>query len=122
MNRQRDRLVEVLKNMPPESFTAENIADYLLENGVIMPPCKLGDTIYEVAAPMGSPFLIKGTVCAIHVSDHSLNSCQHKREDYIVTKNRNTAYVKRYKIDKFGHTLFTNYDEAKSTLGVVLSE
>ena len=27
---------------------AETIADYLLENGVIVPPVKAGDTIYEI--------------------------------------------------------------------------
>ena len=25
-----------------------DIADYLLENGVIVPPCKVGDTVYEL--------------------------------------------------------------------------
>lgn len=28
--------------------TVEQIADYLLENGVLAPPCKIGDTIYRI--------------------------------------------------------------------------
>ena len=27
--------------------TVEHLADYLLEHGVIVPPCKVGDTIYQ---------------------------------------------------------------------------
>ena len=27
---------------------ADKIADYLLENGVIVPPCKVGDVIYDI--------------------------------------------------------------------------
>ena len=119
---ERDRLYDIIKNMPPEVRTEEEVTDYLLDNGVIVPPCKLGDSIYEVTAPLGDPFLIAGTVCAIHVSDHSLNSCQHKREDYIVAKNRNTSYVKRYKMDKFGVSLFTDIEKAKNAIQKAVSE
>ena len=53
---QRERLIELLKN----GFTAygkdfltdltpqEFIADFLLANGVVVPPCKLGDTVYYI--------------------------------------------------------------------------
>ena len=56
----RDRLIELLKMQQDygqkwkdfnrdhayETITNEQIADYLLENGVIVPPCKVGDTVY----------------------------------------------------------------------------
>lgn len=50
----RERLVELLKKAPlcDKAFdlqysdgTIEKIADYLLENGVIIPPCKVGDYV-----------------------------------------------------------------------------
>lgn len=45
----RERLIEILK-MPiyPKAGvdTAEVVADYLLDNGIIVPPCKVGDTVY----------------------------------------------------------------------------
>ena len=55
----RDRLIELIKNCieenigvndPNVSFEVdyENITDYLLANGVIVPPCKVGDKIYWV--------------------------------------------------------------------------
>ena len=48
----RERLIDLMidaKKAEPEtgSFT-EYLADYLLEHGVIVPPCKVGDRVYEV--------------------------------------------------------------------------
>ena len=48
----RNRLAELLaeaegqinNDMPP----VEQIADYLIEHGVIVPPCKVGDVVYEI--------------------------------------------------------------------------
>jgi hypothetical protein len=46
----RDRLVELIQNSVNgcAKHWAEVIADYLLANGVIVPPCKVGDTVYQV--------------------------------------------------------------------------
>lgn len=41
----RDRLIELLKH-EFGTKVSEITADYLLANGVIVPPCKVGDTIY----------------------------------------------------------------------------
>lgn len=64
-NEKRDRLIELINNKQDygatlkvsqmdERSTRTNyiqnsiIADYLIENGVILPPCKVGDTVYKV--------------------------------------------------------------------------
>ena len=49
----RERLIESVKNslnkhIGKSCLLAENIADDLLENGVIVPPCKVGTTIYMI--------------------------------------------------------------------------
>lgn len=53
-NDMRDRLVELIYSAN-KKFTDENIADeevvkiladYLIENGAILPPCKVGDKVY----------------------------------------------------------------------------
>ena len=56
----KDKLVELLINTPPTRLkafgrmvgktftTASNIADHLLANGVIVLPCKIGDTVYII--------------------------------------------------------------------------
>ena len=42
----RDRLVELIRQ--EQSCYSEDIADYLLENGVIVLPCKCQDCVYSV--------------------------------------------------------------------------
>ncbi len=45
----RDRLIELIKHVTScEKCFDEDIADYLIANGVIVPPCKVGDTVYQV--------------------------------------------------------------------------
>ena len=46
----RDRLIELLweRLCGGDRKWAGEITDYLLENGVIVPPCKVGDKIYQV--------------------------------------------------------------------------
>ena len=56
----RDRLIELIRNAPrtdtvygdiklPEPVqTIQTIADYLLAEGVIVPPCKVGDIVYTI--------------------------------------------------------------------------
>lgn len=50
---ERERLIELLNNsltgsVGLSSLLSESIADYLLDNGVIVPPCKVGDTVYYI--------------------------------------------------------------------------
>jgi hypothetical protein len=53
----RDRLIELLTDDLPFADNplqyvidelVERIADHLLANGVIVPPCKVGDTVYYI--------------------------------------------------------------------------
>lgn len=56
----RDRLIELILNTPVLKFpsgsreqgktyqTAQNVADHLLANGVIVPPCDVGYPVYRI--------------------------------------------------------------------------
>lgn len=45
----RDRLIELIDEAINDEYTSySNIADYLLANGVIVPPCKVGDKVYAI--------------------------------------------------------------------------
>ena len=41
----RDRLIKILHEMPREMMIGE-CADYLLANGVVVIPCKVGTEVY----------------------------------------------------------------------------
>ena len=44
---ERERLIELLKNVPKNTRVFyDQYADWLLANGVIVPPCKVGDVVY----------------------------------------------------------------------------
>lgn len=51
---ERERLIEILKNNQGDNTyymtdeAIQKIADVLLANGVIVPPCKVGDMVYEI--------------------------------------------------------------------------
>ena len=46
---ERERLIELLKDGGVRDFPYVNaLADHLLANGVILPPCKVGDSVYHV--------------------------------------------------------------------------
>lgn len=47
---ERERLIELCdtNNGWVDEVPAEKFADYLLANGVIVPPCKVGDAVYQV--------------------------------------------------------------------------
>ena len=44
----RDRLIELISKVQYMGGLESKLADYLLEHGVIVPPCKVGDTVYEI--------------------------------------------------------------------------
>jgi hypothetical protein len=53
MDKQREKLIELMKNAPLLNVLYggeeewELAADHLLANGVIVPPCKVGDIFYQ---------------------------------------------------------------------------
>ena len=126
---ERGRLVELLMkgeleadnqgvfNCSRSKWKAEILADFLLENGVIVQNVRLGDKIYEIISPKDrEPYFITATVCAVHIADGSRNSCQHKRESYIVAECSGTKYVHKYPISKFGKSVFLTREEAEKAL------
>lgn len=48
---QRERLIELLMDVPADGVGL--IADFLLANGVIVPPCKVGDDVYWIDETYG---------------------------------------------------------------------
>lgn len=60
----RERLIELIKSAPKKNEvwgckldtpvqTIQTITDHLLDNGVIVPPCKVGDTVFVVSQGAG---------------------------------------------------------------------
>ena len=82
----RDRLIELILHTPQKQAviqgratgktyrTAENIADHLIANGVIVPPCKVGDTVYVISQGQGFNCrwgVYEGKVTDIHIDKYN---------------------------------------------------
>lgn len=63
--KERERLIELLKQEP--SRYSEDIAEHLLDNGVIVPLCSVGDTVYIKNKPVNVSF--------IHIDNKDVTYC-----------------------------------------------
>ena len=61
MSNDRDRLIELLDGAEdlPTCQTYAGFADYLLANGVIVPPCKVGDKVWNLHQQYNGTFTIR---------------------------------------------------------------
>ena len=106
----RDRLIELLNTTIYPRVGAdpvEVVADFLLDNGVIVPPCKVGDTVY---------FVELDEDCKCYVD---------KGRVYAISQNENTLWLSvrylsglRYDhtSNDFGKTVFLTIEEAEKAL------
>ena len=87
------------------------MADYLIQNGVIVPPCKVGDVVYNIE----SLSIRTLKVVSIHLSDEG--SIRHKKyKSHFVAIETNSKMNGKFKLDSFGITTFRTYEEAEKKL------
>ena len=114
----RDRLIELLNKkydhfcdqcgVNKDSRYTHNLAGYLLKNGVIVPPCKVGDTvymIYNIPLVRGVVELtVENIVIGINPSKCNLY-CKHE------SGSKDMFYK-----ESFGKVLFFTKEEAENAL------
>ena len=89
----------------------EAIADNLLENGVVVLPCKVGDKVYSVV--FKSNYINESTVVGFHLGKFP-DLRGHRRKEYLVCY---TSYVLRHiEIEQIGKTVFFTREEAEKAL------
>lgn len=106
---ERERLIELLNKSCEERGWimngAENIADYLLANGVIVPPCKVGQEVYFIKNFFNfvkEP--IKEKVCGMKTYSDNM------KFTFV------TASQRCFDEDKLGKTVFLTREEAEQAL------
>lgn len=117
---EREKLIELIKQkqdggskyeghiMHETKCSNAELADFLLENGIITLPCKLYDTIYLIVKG-------KAEVFEATVRRFSIN---HKCELIIVIEHQEDGWFKsgNYKWSSFGKWVFLNKKEAERKL------
>ena len=93
----RDRLIELIKqgNGGYDFMSLERIADHLLANGVIVPPCKVGDKVYMLVTKRSKVSFPPFT---------------------FVKVSRLTFYNLERVLQDFGKTVFLTREEAEAKL------
>lgn len=104
-NEMRNRLIELVKHVPYgvsvgatfEQYFCEKVADHLIENGVIVLPCNVGDTVWEINTD--NPF------------DEDLRVMEAKVERFFIGTS-----VDLHCMDCVGKTVFLTKEEAEKAL------
>ena len=102
----RERLIELLNdwgNKENDGVRAESMADYLLANGVIVPPCKVGDTVYCIVE--GFDVVMEGHIRQLIVAEGIFIDC-------VIRGYFNQVFHS----SKIGKTVFLTREEAEQAL------
>ncbi len=69
----KERLVELIDQctIDYDMPSSEQIADYLLANGVVVPPCKVGDKLYIVTSV--SEQIVECTIIGVWVCESNIS-------------------------------------------------
>ena len=114
----RDRLIEIMLNAPQipcikggqatgkRYQTFQIIADYLLANGVIVPPCKVGDTVWIL-------FRIEKTI-----ESREIESIMRRRKSWTMRFTNGDCFTVWDSAEEeyFGKTVFLTKEEAEEKL------
>lgn len=111
----RDRLIELTKaslirHIDKSCKLAENIVDDLLAEGVIMPPCNIGDTLYYPAFAINRVLPYK--VISIKLNSKGL---------YVVCENCLSKSQMTHRATQIGKTIFLTKREAEKALAEVVN-
>ena len=102
----RERLIELLKDGGVRDFPfVAALADRLLSNGVIVPPCKVNDAVWCLVPEIDQVF--KGRVHEIVCSYMGIVLLRCSLRGY---------FARAYDVKEFGKTIFTNKEQAEKAL------
>lgn len=118
----KDRLIQLIGELRAyehggmATVTDEGIADYLLDNGVIVPPVKVGDKVYELVLRDGKPdsYYERIVVGYHHTQENSYGSLSDN--EYICVVGRYCHYTRHLNISRIGKTVFLTQEEAEKAL------
>lgn len=94
---------------------AELIADYLIENGVIVPPCKVGDTVYAFCEYWGVvlPYFVE----TLNIGYYNKNeNCYLYEANCTNAEQTDLLDSIDFDFDDIGKTVFLTEEEAKRVL------
>ena len=96
----KDRLIELMQkwgNENTDSFPFESVADFLVSEGVVVPPCKVGQTVYCIRYDRArKPYIKPLGVLSITTYGENIVTIFTTREDRLGL----TAFLTREEAEK----------------------
>ncbi len=114
----RERLVERIQiSVPPNvSHWAEVIADELLADGWMIPPCKVGTTVFQIVHLKDKTgFIVERKVVGFHIGEFP-DIRGHKRGQYLIVHHDASNTLTHIDIKQIGKTVFLSREEAEKAL------
>lgn len=112
----RDRLVELISQVQYMGGLEGRLADYLLKNGVIVLPCKVGDIVYAPHWHWGT--YIKGDIMPYEITNITI--AQNKKGVWTkkyrameVHNGKTIDWQLNFEFDAIGKTVFLTQEEAE---------
>ena len=93
----RERLVRRLNDWG--TLEAESLADYLLANGVIVLPCKVGDTVYYITG-IGHNLVKPAKVKEIIIDENGIKDLYVQGDGYDFENSFDIFFLTREKAEK----------------------
>ena len=125
----RDRLIELIlkcekendvlscyHERPKKIQAAEIIADSLLANGVIVPPCKVGDTVYTNTAMQGWYYREKDRPYKARIVFVGVNDSEEMGYGFINVMFDKDQNMLQFRISDIGKTVFLTREEAEQAV------
>lgn len=107
----RDRLIELIQDSVNgcTRHWAEVIADHLLENGIIVPPCNVGQTVWLIKS-------LNWQRTEWGIEEGKISMIQQKVDKSWKFRISNNGSVSDYTVDAVGKTVFLTREEAEQAL------
>ena len=119
----RDRLIEIiadeLGDINCAKLWATDIADRLLANGVIVPPCKVGQEVYTNVAMQGWYFRDSVRPYLAKIVFIGINNSEEMGGGFFNIAYENKGYMMQFKFSDIGKTVFLTKEQAEKALAEV---
>lgn len=112
----RDRLIELISQIQYMGGLESRLAEHLLANGVIVPPCEVGQTVYSFCDVFGVvlPYVIQDFKVGFMGKDRP--NCWYWEATSHATETDELLDEIDFDLDNIGKTVFLTKEEAERKL------
>lgn len=106
----KEKLIKLMQSVPAngrDACSTEELAEHLIQNGIIVLPCKVGDTVYKVIERCN----LSSHICVFNGGYGSPRCCVKPCGAYIEEINFSINMI-----DLVGKSIFLNRKEAERVL------